>query len=456
MAHNSDENPTPFEALPDRLVPEFAMERLNEPIVIAHGPLALSSSGNLFGVVDGSLYLRWLPKPAIEFQGTLSADREPSFDDEHLSVSSTELAIDAPAMLTHITHRPRGSLVRGIVVNGVRRTPVPVTLEGIRFYLVRFPSYVGNWFRRPVGERYAYEAGRLSLAAKHIVCTVDAIAEVAELDQNARREPGYLITHVGEVRSAKGHLIGRSAFKTLDMLHWFFALLRGARTGPVLPASMAPYSKHWLELASWRLDEPDTVSTWLPEHKLRALDGLFEGFQALWDDGAWREALRTATAWYLGANASRSSNEVRIALSQIALDCLAWVELVTKKRIYSTSQFRDLPAGERLTALLKHLRIPIEVPERMPHLRAFARKNGNSGSSCIVALRNFLVHPTPKNRGALPSEAGPLFLEAGQLGLEYFELVILALCGYQGLYACRHFNGSKGDDEVPVPWSVAV
>lgn len=432
------------------------MERLNEPIVIAHGPLELRSQGGRIGTIDGNLYLRWLPKPAIEFQGAWSATCDPDFDDEHLSVSSLDLTIDAPAMLTYIAPRPSGSLVRGILFNGVRRTPLPATLDGIRFYLVRFPSYVGHWFRRPVGERHAYEAGRLSLASQHIDCTVDAIAEVAELDKNARREPGYLITHVGEVRSTKGHLTGRSAFKTLDMLHWFFALLRGARTGPVLPACMAPYSKHWLELASWRLDEPDTVSTWLPEHKLRDLDGLFEGFQALWNDGAWREALRTATAWYLGANASRSSNEVRIALSQIALDCLAWVELVTKKRIYSTSRFRNLPAGDRLTALLKHLRIPIEVPERMPHLRAFARKSGNSGSSSIVALRNFLVHPTPKNRGALPSEAGPLYLEAGQLGLEYFELVILALCGYKGLYACRHFKGSKGDDEIPVPWSAMV
>ncbi|KAB2966088.1 MAG: hypothetical protein F9K16_00270 [Thermoanaerobaculia bacterium] len=133
MANNSGEHPPPFESLPERLVPEFAMERLNEPIVIAHGPLELSSEGDLIGVVNGSLYLRWLPKPAIEFQGTLLADREPSFNAEHLSVCSPELAIKAPAMLTHIAPQARSAFIRGILLNGVRRTPVPAILDSLRF-----------------------------------------------------------------------------------------------------------------------------------------------------------------------------------------------------------------------------------------------------------------------------------------------------------------------------------
>jgi hypothetical protein len=41
---------------------------------------------------------------------------------------------------------------------------------------------------------------------------------------------------------------------------------------------------------------------------------------------------------------------------------------------------------------------------------------------------------------------------AGQLALQYFELVLLALCGYREKYVKRGFREWRGADECLVPW----
>jgi hypothetical protein len=42
------------------------------------------------------------------------------------------------------------------------------------------------------------------------------------------------------------------------------------------------------------------------------------------------------------------------------------------------------------------------------------------------------------------------------MGIGFIELVILALCEYEGAFARRGWRGWKGEDEIPVPWTENV
>lgn len=94
------------------------------------------------------------------------------------------------------------------------------------------------------------------------------------------------------------------------------------------------------------------------------------------------------------------------------------------------------------------------APSNRIELHAFSIDRQCDGVSSLTFLRNKLSHPTAQNNVQLQGIDGVVYMQAAQLGLEFFELVLLALCGYEGKYACRAFRGWKGDDQTMVPWQV--
>lgn len=439
-----------FPDVPESLAPEFVMAAVNEKIVLSSGPLQVVRGGAPVGRIDGSLYLRWLPKPAIEFSGVFTGTWAPRFDDESLEVEATDLGLTFPAMLTHVPWIVEGHPIRGVLATGVNRSLPAV--DRIRFYLVRFADFIGAPVLRATEDSCEAYAGRLTMSAKGLTCTVDAIPEVRGLSEQAEHEPGYLISHVGELSLCEVVESTHVAEHHLDALYWLFAFMNGARTGPILPSAGTSFCREWLQVAPWALGGPFTVQSWLPTHSRLHLDDLFDGFLSLWSEEGWNEPLRTSLAWYLAANAAHASNQLRIPLIQIALELLAWVRLVERGREFTERQFDDLHAAGRIAALLAGCGIPTAVPARLPELSRHAASSKRDAAECLVQLRNRLAHPTARNREGLKDVDGVLYWQAAQLGLELFELVLLALCGYRGKYACRAFRGWKGNDEIPVPW----
>ncbi|MPZ20578.1 MAG: hypothetical protein GEV06_22080 [Luteitalea sp.] len=443
-----------FAGVPERLTPEFAMRGLNEDIPLTTEPLRLLRDGAVLGEIEGGLCLRWLPKPGIEFAGLFSGRWSPSLDDQPLELAAPNLRLTGPALLSHVQPNPERPVVRGLLGKGVSR-PLS-SADRVQFYLVRFPDFIGDAVLRSTETSWWCESGRLTMKAGPLACTLDAISEVRELTKLAERQPGFVISHIGELRAETSSMSQETADNLLRALHWFFGFMRGARTGPILPSVGRSFSESWFEIGSWRLDEPNTVSSWLPTRSRLQLDDLFAGFLDLWADAVWNDAIRTGMSWYMAANAAHVANEVRIPLVQIALELLAWVRLVERGNAFSEAQFDGLSANGRIRTLLEGLDIPTAVPARMTELSTYASGEQLDGPGCLTRLRKRLVHPTAKNRRGLNDVDGIMYWQAGQLGLQFFELTLLALYGYRGKYACRAFRGWKGNDEIPVPWAMGA
>jgi hypothetical protein len=296
--------------------------------------------------------------------------------------------------------------------------------------------------------------GRLAVKSATGECRLDVIPEAKGLRAASRRESGYVISHVGEWLPSSGEMTVAEAEAVTEMLHLWFGLLRGAWAGPLFPQGLVDGEILWRQIASWKLGERRQVTTWMPELKPLELSGLFSGFQGRWSEDLWREALVYAISWLVEANSSGTAMESRIVLAQVALDLLAWVDLVEAHGFYSRTAFDRMRAKGRMHALLGRMGVPIEVPDHMAELGAFCDASGfGNGPEVITWLRNSLVHSSDKKRGEMKSLEGMVWYQCSQLALQYLELALLWICGYRGNYARRAFKGSKGEDEVLVPWA---
>ena len=424
-------------SLPQSLEPEFVMTSPNEPIRLAIGRFDLLREGQLLGFIEGELTLEWLPRLRLICRGKSDTPiRE--ITDHFLSIYIPSLDLASEILINEIITGQHCEIQAQLMTT---YNPKLQSVEKFRFYLVNFPSFLGEPVRIENNFFAGASRGRLRMIAGSLVCTVDRINGPGHLDAR-KSSPGYLLTHVAEVRRP-GYPIASSELQNiLDALYWLFTFMRGAKTGPVLPSLDFPFVKNWISAAPWKVDKPRQVDSWMPDRSPIDINNFFETFISRWSDPIWNEALRTTIAWYVAANAPSSPSEAKITLCQIALEVLA-----------SLQEQESSVAHKRIRGLLEGLSIPIHIPPRLEALHDYATKLGIDAPECLTQIRNKFEHPTAKNRRAAEAVDGVIRMQAAQYGIELFELCLLAIMNYRGKYARRAFQGWKGDDEVPVPWA---
>lgn len=436
---------------PSRVIPYFTTPAPNDPISVLDGPFRIM--GREEGVLESDLVFRWTPSPELSFDGLCSLLHVPADFDQEWHLAYGESGFEIPVLLTHIELLQAGSRIRGDV-NGMVGLGES-SFEVLRFTLANFPLYMGAPISYTVGETRGSAAGRLEVSDASGTCMLDVIPESSGLAREARRGSGYVLTHVGQWVPAAGSMTPAEATETLQMLHAWFTLLRGARSGPLFSQGLMDDVVTWRELAHWNVSDGWEVPTWMPKLSSLDLSTLFAGFSEKWHDEAWRRPLTTALWWLGEANAHETAIQSRILLSQVALELLSWVHVVETQRLCSRSGFNGLSASDRIRYLLQSADIPTAVPDHMSHAAELCDNDAYDGPGIVTLVRNALVHATERKRAKLDSLDGLTWWECSQLAIQYVELVLLSLCGYDGVYAQRGYRGWQGEEEAPVPWATA-
>lgn len=434
---------------PESIAPYVVSRELNEPILVAKGPFRLAGPEEV--AFDTDLMYRWLPSPAVEFDGSVHLGYI-DLNSEWSIVKDGDIPFRAPIQITQVTPGPQASRVEGLIQDPLNLGGGPI--EVLRFSLVNFPSYLGESVKFEKDGRSGLAAGRLHLPSDQGLCQLDVIWDAEELRGLARKRGGFFISHVGRWLPADGSMTLHEAESVLDMLHVWFGFLRGAWAGPLFPQGLRGKDIVWRQFADWKLRESRNVPTWLPERRGLDLSDAFSGFARLWNGTIWRGPLRSAISWLTEANRPGISLETKVIIAQVALELLSWVRLVEDEKIYEYKTFDKMKASERIHKLLVNAHVPAEIPDHLVELTRLCRESGfSSGPEVISGIRNKLVHATEQHRVGLSTVNGLQFFECAQLAIQYIELVLLAICGYRGHYARRGWSGWKGDDEVLMPWS---
>lgn len=434
---------------PWRIEPYLVLSELGEEVPLVRGPIRLTGSRD--AVLHADVNFKWQPTQKIAFEGESDPPISEIGDSSLRIESEGENAIQVPVRLTGIERSDKGSQVRGVVTEPFSIGTGPFTR--LTFSLANFPEYFGDPIKYQQDNASGIYSGRLTFHTEQGECRIDKIWESQTLAQRAHRESGYFISHVGQWIPTSGAISTDDVESLLRLLHFWFGFLRGAWAGPLFPRGLTDDVVVWQNFAAWKLGESCTVPTWLPSHSKCCLSTAFSGFVRKWADPSWNRPLFSAISWYVEANAYNVALETRIALAQIALELLAWVQIVETDKIRSRSDFSQLSAAGKIRTLLHHIGVPLHIPTHLHHLSVLQDNDAFDGPGVITKVRNALIHATERKREFIASLDGRTLSQCGDLSLEYIELVILAVCGYKGIYARRGWQGWKGDDEALVPWT---
>jgi hypothetical protein len=455
---------------PPALEPIYVTDTINQPIVLYDGPLEIEQNGR---TVEGSgkIEFAWFPYSGVkyEFQSHTSTSLT-SREEAQLRLARFEYETSVKISFSSI--RSGEKTIASSNVSDAISIGSEQNLEYLLCHIVNFHDVFG----RPIAILSDSSGGyrcieRNVLEAEDWKLTLDQLQTTTEHVEQLDRQGGFAITHVAKLEKADGQTFaGKEAIQFLDLCSHFFSFARGFRIPIILlvgyNSAKERVWQHWDSRASlsWR-----GVSSWFPKHENGVLTQLLPGFLKWWR--SWDEDIaNTALNWYLESNINAAKLEGSIVLTQVALELISWTLLVEQENVISEVGFEKLPASDKLRLLLSKFNISTKlppdweakplsklseafaqsIPQLLQNLVAMAKKPENKwvdGPHAFTDFRNGIVHPK-KLKKVLNAESGATY-EVCCLGRWYLELVLLALCGYQGKYVNRLLRPRQSPEFVP-------
>ena len=260
--------------------------------------------------------------------------------------------------------------------------------------------------------------------------------ETPECFRKLKAAGGYGLTHIGSIQKTDGAAFsGQEAREILDTLRLFFSFAKGSWCNPVCPVGFDDAENRVWELWSYPR-EVWTIpySSWFDPHHPEQLVALLPGFMVKRENKNWRAALSEVLYWYLNSNQSARGIDAGIILTQSAIERLAYEYMVKDQKLITAKKFKKLNAADNYRRLFSALGIPVDIPSFLSEISTLAmQRKWRDGPHALTDIRNAIVHPDHIRHG----QDEKAYFEAWNLGLQYLELAILAICGYNGAYYNR-------------------
>jgi len=449
----------------DKVTEAYRTEEPNDDVRLYDGPITIIHEENEVEW-KGSIRLRWLPSPRIEFEVHPDSDSMPSGEaytlfqlPEKVFVRVKGATSQAKALLlsSHSSSKGPGSLT------GILNTPLEIgsahEFSHVLFRLLNFRNFLtARGGVDPKALTDDWNPGRIVLQADNARVTIEPVENSEELLKKLKAVGGYAITHVGKLEGVSGNSISLDEVKViLSALRDFLSFVSGSVVCPILPVgSDAEGDIVWQEWAPWHTNSWKSVLCWSDDRHGESLPAVFPGFMARYRTFGWDKPVRDAVRWYAVSNRRQElCVEDALVLTQAALEMLAWVVCVEDPQAahFTHKEFEKLQAAQKLRCLLHWAGIPLGIPEEAQQLRNVTCLPWKDGAEVCTGIRNSVVHTTsPKRRTIRVIPPGGLF-QACNLALWYLELVLLRLFDYAGSYGNRLKRGRYAGDVEPVPWA---
>jgi hypothetical protein len=324
-----------------------------------------------------------------------------------------------------------------LVVNGSAFTQVRdgrVRLLSAIVHILNFPEFYSLGGAKSDFQHGNQRLGRVVLQYSDWEIELQALPSTHMIVKQLKTEGGNAITHVARISRADGKAFTCKQLDTIvHDLHRFLSFARGAWTSVFGIVGYDRSSNECYEDWGQRIAAPWQVCrSWFDIHHGETLAVAFPGFVTLMHDSSLASAGYAALHWYLRSNRAGEGAGVDggLILSQAALEGLSMSVLSNA----GVTLPRKATAADRIRTACQHLKIDTAIPRSSSTLRSWQRRGAFlDGPEAVTRLRNELVHP--KRR--LPSKLPAAIPEAWQLAQWYIEVMLLKLCGYQGVYSHR-------------------
>lgn len=307
-------------------------------------------------------------------------------------------------------------------------------IKKLVFHLFNFKKFEGGRISCEDKDGCLWRVNHLDISDLDIKIEIKSLRETDENVKKIKNENLCLLTHVGALeKTDRSMFTGEDCLEYIHELSSFFSFVRGMRCNPICAIGLNEAADRVWE--SWSSPAPpENVLSWFATEHGASLCDFYKSFHEKWNDLSWQEALCEAIHWYLDANIPSRGTHVGIILAQTAIERLSFEFCVNHKRLVTDKGFKDLWASDKFRLLFSSLGLTLDIPNEISDLKSTAENfKWIDAPHALTEIRNSLVHPVRKR---YPHSA-KVFFEAWKLSLWYLELVILAVCGYSGVYANR-------------------
>lgn len=312
------------------------------------------------------------------------------------------------------------------------------------YLVVNGPKFRGS----PIRDGRSHYLGRMHHRSDQVDITLDKI------DGSSGTETLYSVSHLAQLEFPNPvglEFIDQPAtnlFRALSLMNGGWVGL----IGPWLvcpsgePIRIVPYATKVVPSASG--------TPWYHESDQKGFGLVFDSLQSAYDDAKQCEAIQTAFHWLIESEQCAGAVEGSLILQQCAFECLAWLVIVQKRKLCSTSGFKGLPAADKIRLLLSTFQIDFSIPQKSASIAAYAKAYILQDMvDVLVDVRNALVHAEPSKAQRLvrpDDERGDLWFQIGGL----LQQAFLAVIGYEGKLVRRDVSAEYAIHALKrVPWA---
>ncbi len=295
--------------------------------------------------------------------------------------------------------------------------------------------------------------GRVTAKIERVEVTVDRWSS-----ENQERRCIYGSTHVvrcifskGAATPEKMETVSTNLFRSLSLMkcRWVGLL------GPWLYDSDG--KEIGLRLSITKTLPNGGAISWYDESMGDCFTKLFPAMHTAFTDENRSNALLTALHWLMEAEQCAGGVEGALILQQAALECLAWLEVVSERQLCSKSGFKSLPASDKIRWLLSLYQIEVAIPDNADAITSYANaENLTDLIDVLTSVRNALVHAEPKMASRLltrnkgEEEGSILWYQVGGI----LQQAFLASIGYKEKMVRRDVDSEFVVGAVrQVPWA---
>lgn len=438
---------------PPAIDPFYSTAQPNQPIVLFRGRVDLVAA-TATERHRGGIVLDWLPSPTLR-----SWVRGPASDlatqavmgGDEVTVTPRTPRRTVPRQSKTTRGGPRDAEMSfetgSRLLNYECGDDAAALVQGL-LHLANFPRLHGRAVAWPDG---SVAAGRLVFEGGGWTIVLDPVQNVADLEREMKNDGGFALTHTARVQRTSGAPFTSAELQEVtDALTFFCWLCTEATCGPMLPVGFDGGGQaRWARWSPTRTESFPAARTWLDTVHAGEAETLFPTFMARFGDPYWRQVLTHAIAYLIEAGRPHTV-ERAIIMAQVLLEGMSYSWLVEERKLRTHDQFEGRTAAQNIRAMLRDMKVPLAIPKNLPALATTRSKKGRpvDGPQALVFKRNEIIH---RRRPATPASYDPL-IDAWRLGAWYSELVVLRLCGFNGLYRSRLNDNVWTGVVDPVPW----
>jgi hypothetical protein len=417
------------------IAPKYVAATANTAIDLGSAPVELRSGDTTVkGAGQARLELADRERVIVEVDTNLEGYR--LGDRQNVQMKFGQRGQFLPMIVIQSQLGTAGAKLR-LMANGAAFTQVHdrrVRLSSAIVHVLNFPEFYCLGMKGSDFRLSTQLLGRVVLQNSDWEIELQTLPSTNSIIKELKAEGGNAITHVARIVQTDGRAFTCAQLeKIVHDLQRFLSFARGAWTSVFGTVGYDRKGNEVYEDWSQRIATPWQVcQTWFDFHHGETLSSTFPAFVKLMDDPALSKAAYAALHWFLRSNRAGEGAGVDggLILSQAALDGLSMSVLDNAGIVLP----KKANAADRIRAACQHLKIRTAIPSSSKSLCGWKKRGAFSdGPEAITKLRNELVHPKRRLPGKLPS-AVP---EAWCLAQWYIEVMLLRLCGYQGIYSHR-------------------